>query len=397
VKEGLSAEHRGELLGHSLEHLLNARIISDEGYRHFQSFRWDITDRGLDVVGDPLNEVAGVLVLDVQHLLVNLLGGHPSSEQGGGGKVPSVSGVGGAHHVLGIEHLLGQLGHGQGSVLLGSSGGQRGESDHEEVKSGEGDQIDGDLSQVRVELTGESQAAGDTGHHSGDEMVQITEGGGGQLQGSEADIVQSLVVNAHDLIGVLDQLMDGEGGVVGFDDGIGHLGGGNDGEGDHHSVGVLLSQLGDQERSHSGSSSSSHGVADLESLKAVTGLGLLSADIKDGVDELSSLSVVTLGPVVTGTSLSEDEVVRSEDLAVGTSSDGIHSTWLQIHEYASGHVSASGGFVEVNVNSLQLKIGISLVSSGGVNTVLIGDDFPELGSDLVTALAGLDGDDLSHV
>eukprot|EP00757_Euglenozoa_sp_SAG-D1_P024048 gene24049-biopygen9795 len=86
------------------------------------------------------------------------------------------------------EHLLGQLGHGQGSVLLGSSGGQRGESDHEEVKSGEGDQIDGELSQVRVELTGESQAAGDTGHHSGDEMVQVTEGGGGQLQGSEADI-----------------------------------------------------------------------------------------------------------------------------------------------------------------------------------------------------------------
>eukprot|EP00757_Euglenozoa_sp_SAG-D1_P013850 gene13851-biopygen16704 len=41
------------------------------------------------------------------------------------------------------EHLLGQLGHGESSVLLGSSGGQRSESDHEEVKSGEGDQIDG--------------------------------------------------------------------------------------------------------------------------------------------------------------------------------------------------------------------------------------------------------------
>ena len=27
----------------------------------------------LDVVGDPLNEVGGVLVLDVKHLLVNLL------------------------------------------------------------------------------------------------------------------------------------------------------------------------------------------------------------------------------------------------------------------------------------------------------------------------------------
>ena len=29
--------------------------------------------------------------------------------------------------------------------------------------------------------------------------------------------------------------------------------------------------------------------------------------------------------------------------------------------------------------------------------MLVGDDFPELGSDLVTALAGLDVDDFSHV
>ena len=33
---------------------------------------WDVADGGLDVVGDPLDEVAAVLVLDVQHLLVHL-------------------------------------------------------------------------------------------------------------------------------------------------------------------------------------------------------------------------------------------------------------------------------------------------------------------------------------
>ena len=71
-----------------------------------------------------------------------------------------MSGVGGAHHVLGVEHLLGELRDGESSVLLGASGGERGEADHEEVKSGEWDQVDSELSEIGVELTRESEAAG---------------------------------------------------------------------------------------------------------------------------------------------------------------------------------------------------------------------------------------------
>ena len=37
-----------------------------------------------------------------------------------------------------------------------------------------------------------------------------------------------------------------------------------------------------------------------------------------------------------------------------------------------------------------------MVSSCGINAVLIGHDFPELGSDLVAALASLDVDNFSH-
>jgi hypothetical protein len=39
-------------------------------------------------------------------------------------------------------------------------------------------------------------------------MVQVTVCWGGEFQGSEADIVESLVINAVCLVGVLNELMD---------------------------------------------------------------------------------------------------------------------------------------------------------------------------------------------
>merc|ERR1712057_61845 len=255
---------------------------------------------------------------------------------------------------------------------------------------GEGDEVDAELAEVRVELTGEAEAAGHAGHAGGAEVVEVTVGGGGELEGTEADVVQGLVVKAHALVGVLDKLVDGEGGVVGLDDGVGHLGGGHDGEGEHHAVGVLLADLGDEEGSHTGASAATEGVAELEALEAVAGLGLLAHNIEDGVDELGTLSVVTLGPVVTGASLAEDEVVGAEELTEGAGADGVHGAGLEVHEDGAGHVAAAGGLVVVHVNALQLEVGVTVVGTGRVDAMLIGDDFPELSTDLVTALASLD-------
>merc|ERR1712099_216819 len=231
------------------------------------------------------------------------------------------------------------------------------------METGEGHEVNSELSEIRVELTGETEAAGDTGEGSGDEMVKITVGGGGELEGSEANIVEGLVVNAHDIIGVLDELMDGEGGVVWLDDGIRHLGGWHDGVGDHLSVWVLFSDLGDEEGSHTRSSTTSERVGDLESLEAVATFSFFSDNIEDRVDELGSLSVVTLGPVVTGTGLSEDEVVWSEKLSEWSGSDGVHSAGFEIHKNCSWDVTATSGLVVVNVDSLELKVGVTVVGT----------------------------------
>ena len=61
-----------------------------------------------------------------------------------------MAGVAGGHHVLGVEDLLCQFGHGQGAVLLAAAGGQRCEPRHEEVETWEGDHVDGNLAEVSV-------------------------------------------------------------------------------------------------------------------------------------------------------------------------------------------------------------------------------------------------------
>ncbi|WAR11928.1 hypothetical protein MAR_026108 [Mya arenaria] len=157
-------------------------------------------------------------------------------------------------------------------------------------------------------------------------MVQVTIGRGGQFERPEADVVESFVVDAVCFVRVLDQLVNGQGGIS----------------------------------AHAGPGAAAEGMCQLESLQTVAALCFLAYNVKDGVDELSALCVVALSPVVAGAALSEHEVVRSEHLSKRSGPHGIHGAGLEIHKDGTGHVLATSGFIVIDVDSLQLEVRISM-------------------------------------
>jgi len=195
MEESFSSEHSSKLFSDSLEHFLDSSRVTNESYRHFKTFWWNITDSGFNVVWNPFNKIWRVFVLDVKHLFINLFGGHSSSEHSGGSKISSVSWVRSTHHVFSIEHLLGKFWYSKSSVNLGSSGGKWSETNHEEMKSWERNKVDSEFSEVRVKLTWESNWASNTGHSNGDKMVQVTIGWGSKFKGSKADIIKSFIID----------------------------------------------------------------------------------------------------------------------------------------------------------------------------------------------------------
>merc|ERR1712196_535444 len=146
------------------------------------------------VVGNPLHKVGRVLVLHVQHLLVDLLGRHTSTEQGGSSQVATMARVSSAHHILGIEHLLGELWDRQCPVLLRTTGSEGRKSDHEEVQAWEWNKIHCQLAQISIQLTRESEASCYAADSCRNEVIQVAICWCGELQGSEANVVERLVV-----------------------------------------------------------------------------------------------------------------------------------------------------------------------------------------------------------
>jgi hypothetical protein len=131
-------------------------------------------------------------------------------------------------------------------------------------------------------------------------------------------------------------------------------------------------------------------------LQAVAIFGFFSNNIEDRIDEFSAFGVMTFSPVVSSTGLAENEVVRSKDLTIWARSEAVHGSRLQIHEDSTRDKPTATSFIVIDIDSFKLERGVAVVTAGGVYAVFCTNNFPELGSYLVAALATLNVKDLTH-
>ena len=137
MQESFPLEHGSELVADASEQLLNGGRVAQESDGHLETTRGNVTLSGQHVVGDPLDEVSRVLVLDVLHLLLDLLHGNLTTEDSSNSEIATVSWVRCGHHVLSVEHLLRQLWDSNGTVLLAPTGSQWSKAGKEEVQTRE--------------------------------------------------------------------------------------------------------------------------------------------------------------------------------------------------------------------------------------------------------------------
>ena len=121
MQESFSSEHGSKLFANALEQFLDGSRVSNECGGHFQASGRDVTNGSLNIIGDPFDKVGAVLVLDVQHLFIDLLHRHAASENSSHSQVTAMAGITSGHHIFGIKHLLGELGYSESSILLAAS------------------------------------------------------------------------------------------------------------------------------------------------------------------------------------------------------------------------------------------------------------------------------------
>lgn len=360
---------------------------------------WDtlgslVVDTTLETSGAPVDKLDSTLSLDGRNSGVDILGDDITTVHEAAGHVLSVAGVALGHHVGRLKDRASNLGDGERfveSLLSRDDGSVR--SEHE-VDTGVGHQVGLELGDIHVQGTIEAERRSQRTNDLSDQAVQVGVRGALDIQVATAHIVQSLVVKAESAVSVLQEGVGGENGVVRLNDGSRNLGRGRDREGKLGLASIVDGETLQKKRSKTGSSTSSSGVEDEESLESSTVISKLSDAIQNKVNNLLSDGVVTTGVVVGGILLSVDNLLRVVKLGVGSSTDFVTNSRFEIHIDSAGDVLSTLSLAEEGVERVisYTNTGIRRHGTIGGDTVLKAVQLPAAVTGLDTGLTQVDGD-----
>ena len=230
-----------------------------------------------------------------------------------------------------------------------------------------------------------------------DESVQVGVGWSLNIKVSSADIIDGFVIEDNGNIGVLEEGVSGEDGVVWLNNGGGDLWGWIDGESELGFLTIIDGKSLEEERSETGSGTSTDGVEDEETLETSALIGKLSDSIEAEIDDFFTNGVMSSGEVVGSIFFTGDELLWMEELSVGSGSDFINNGWLEIEEYGSWDVLTSTSLGEEGVESVVTTtdgfIGWHLTVR--LDSVLKAEEFPAGVTNLDTGLTDVDGNECS--
>ena len=357
-----------------------------------------VIDTDLEASGAPVNELNGSLGLDGGNGGVDIFGDDVTSVKHGASHVFTVAGVALGHHGGGFEGRVGDFSHGQLFVvglLGGDDGGVRGQH---EMDTGVRDQVSLELSDIHVQGAIESQGGSQGGDNLSDESVQVGVSGSLDVELSAADVVDGFVVEHDGHILMFQEGVGGQDGVVRLNDGGGDLGRGVDGETQLGFLAVINGKSFQEEGAETGTSTTTNGVENHETLETGTVISELSDTVEAKVNDFLTNGVVASGEVAGGIFLTGDQLFGVEQLAVSTGSDFIDHSGFEIEEDAAGHVLAGTGFGEESVESI-ITSADSLIGrhlSIRLDTVFEAEELPAGVTDLDTSLSDVNVDDFSH-
>jgi len=277
--------------------------------------------------------------------------------------------------------VVGLLGRDDGSI-----GGKH------EMDSGVGHQVGLELSDINVEGTIESEGGSQGGDNLGNESVQVGVGGSLDIEVSSADVINGFVIDHDSDISVLEERVGGKDGVVWLNNGGRDLRGRIDGETKLGFLTIIDGESLEEEGAETGSSTTTDGVENEETLETSALIGKLSDSVEAEINDFLTNGVVTTSEVVGSIFLSGDELLGVEELSVGSGSDLIDNGGLEIEEDASGDVLTGTSLGEEGVESIITStdgfVGRHLTIR--LDTVLEAEELPAGVTNLDTGLSDVD-------